>query len=122
MLAGKRVLIVEDEPLIAVDLETAVLDAGGVIIARAATLEQALALAENDTFDGAILDLHLGADSSLEVLNTLQRRSIACVVHTGQSVPEFVQSHPEVVVFDKPSLPELVIAALAAEITKSNKF
>ena len=72
VLAGKRVLIVEDEQLIAFDLESTVLDAGGEVMGKAATLQQALAMAGNDSFDGAILDLRLGTESSLEVLETLQ--------------------------------------------------
>lgn len=122
MLIGKRVLVVEDEPLIAEDLEACILESGGVLAGRAMTLNAAISLASDASLDGAILDLRLGSEMTIDVLRDLQSRGIACVVHTGQSDRQFIESSPGLKVCDKPCLPEFVIAALAAEIDQRHHF
>ncbi len=116
MLIGKRVLVIEDEPLIAADLEAIIIESGGLVAGRAMTLTEALTLVADANLDGAILDLRLGSDTTITVLHDLQRRGVACVVHTGQSDRQLIDSNLGLRVCDKPCLPELVIAALAAEI------
>ena len=58
-LSGRRVLVVEDEPLIAMDIEQA-LETAGASVVIAATLDEALRLTEHDGLSAAILDLVLG--------------------------------------------------------------
>lgn len=111
MLSGKRILIVEDEPMIALDIEAAVKDAGAIVIGPAATLDVAQSLAQSSGLDGAILDLRLGTDSSADLVTMLRAQGIPCVVHTADS--QFAEQWPAVPVFDKPVLPEALIAALA---------
>ena len=49
MLAGQRILIVEDEPLIGIDLEAAVKDSGGIVVAIASTVVDATRSVETET-------------------------------------------------------------------------
>ena len=58
-LAGLRVLIVEDEPFIALDLAFGVEEAGGVPLGPASSVAQALRLIENELPDAAIVDVDL---------------------------------------------------------------
>jgi CheY-like chemotaxis protein len=59
-LAGKRVLVVEDEFLIALDIET-ILESGGAEVQTANRVEQALTLIKSGgPFDGAVLDTLTG--------------------------------------------------------------
>ncbi len=118
MLSGKRVLVIEDEPLIAADLEAVIIDSGGIVAGRATSLPDAIMLAANADLDGAILDLRLGSQTTMELLRDLQQRGVACVVHTGQSDRQLIESSPGLRVCDKPCLPEFVITALAAEIDR----
>jgi DNA-binding response OmpR family regulator len=84
MLTEKKILIVEDEAMIAFDLEDVVMSRG----ARAAVcldLETALKKAEADEFDVAILDYNLGGRTVLPVADTLQRKGIPFVFNTAMA-------------------------------------
>jgi CheY-like chemotaxis protein len=70
-LAGKKVLVVEDEAIIALMVEEALLDEGADVIGPAFTLQQALALLKHHTPAVATLDLNLGGEQSTEVANAL---------------------------------------------------
>ena len=55
-LAGKRFLVVEDEPLIALDIAASLEGAGANVVGRSGTGEEALALIEGTRLDAAVLD------------------------------------------------------------------
>ena len=55
-LHGKHILVVDDEPLIAMDIVSNLREAGCEVVGPAATLERAVGLIENDFFDAALLD------------------------------------------------------------------
>ena len=81
-LAGKTILIVEDEPLIALDLHAALRAAGAGLIAATTTLE-ALSLIRRNEISAAIVDVALGEGDSRDVCQALFHRSIPLVFHTG---------------------------------------
>ncbi|MBK8198573.1 MAG: response regulator [Acidobacteria bacterium] len=84
MLKEKKILIVEDEALIAFDLEDVVLSRG----ARASVcldLETALAEAEAGEYDVAILDYNISGRTVLPVADTLQRKGIPFVFNTAMA-------------------------------------
>lgn len=116
MLEGKRILIVEDEPLIAFDLEVAVKVHSGSVIGPAYSIVEAMSFAEHEQLQGAILDLNLKGSIATSVLKCLLRRGIPCVVHTGQLTTDL--DDLRVPIINKPALPEAVIAALLGEMAK----
>jgi two-component system, response regulator PdtaR len=72
-----RVMIVEDEMLLALDLEDMLLDAGYEVVGQASDMSQALALAEalNGGFDVAIMDVNLARGSNgVDTAAELRRR------------------------------------------------
>ncbi|KKM08324.1 hypothetical protein LCGC14_1725010, partial [marine sediment metagenome] len=81
-LAGLTVLIVEDEPFIALDLAFGVEEAGGVPLGPASSVAQALRLIENELPDAAIVDVDLPDGKIGPVLAVLRPR-VPVVVHTG---------------------------------------
>jgi len=83
MKAGARILIVEDEALIAMLLEEMLTDLGYELAGTAATLAQALELAEATELEGAILDLSLGGEKSLPVADVLAARGIPYMFASG---------------------------------------
>jgi DNA-binding response OmpR family regulator len=86
-------LIVEDEPLIAMDLKFAFEDAGAGAV-TAATCEQAVGALGKHEFDGAILDVNLGRGETCEhAAAELKSRGIPFVLHTGDldRVGEFLR-------------------------------
>ena len=84
MLTDKKILIVEDEAMIAFDLEDVVASRG----AKAAVcldLESALDKAEACEFDVAILDYNLGGQTVLPLADRLQRKGVPFVFNTAMA-------------------------------------
>ena len=82
-LAGRRILIVEDEFLIALDLEDALGDLGCEVVGPAATVAEALRLIEMTLPSAAVLDVRLVDGSTAPVAVELQRRGVPYLVLTG---------------------------------------
>ena len=74
MEAGpKRVLLVEDEPVVAMDLEMILRGAGYVVVGPATRLAEAMCMAEEEALDGAVLDVNLGGERVFSVAEALAR-------------------------------------------------
>lgn len=87
-LQGKRVLVVEDEVLLAMMLEDVFTDAGAHVVGPAATVEQALALIEAEVIDVALLDVCLRDQRSDPVAEILRQRGVPYVLATGYNNPQ----------------------------------
>ncbi|BDG73410.1 response regulator [Roseomonas fluvialis] len=79
----RRILVVEDEALVAMLVEDALMDAGFTVVGPARTVSQALELLKADPPDAAVLDLNLGGENSLSVADALSARGIPFLVATG---------------------------------------
>jgi DNA-binding response OmpR family regulator len=77
-VAGRSILIVEDEPLIAMEIVDAFKAAGAVVTATF-SFKQALVLVEHDGLAAAILDHALGDDDSSQLCARLKERDIPFV-------------------------------------------
>lgn len=113
ILRGMTILIVEDEPLIASDIESAVMDVSGIVLGPASTLAAAFAFAEADDLDGAIVDLHLKDDVTTHLVERLIGRHIPVIVHTGSFDPAMARRWPDVSWVSKPADIPLLVATLA---------
>ena len=83
-LAKKRVLVVEDEFLIATDIEKMLGDFGIEVVGPASSLQAALYLARTEDLDGAVLDVNLGDGSFVTpVVDVLSERGIPFAFATG---------------------------------------
>jgi CheY-like chemotaxis protein len=84
-LDGLRMLVVEDEALVAMMVEDMLTDFGCVVVDVAGTLEQGLALAKADEppIDGAILDVNLGGSKVFPIAEALEARGLKFVFATG---------------------------------------
>lgn len=76
MLNGKRILVAEDEPLIALDLADLIAEQGASVIGPAYSLSDAQALTDDNAIDGALLDIDLGDDLVWPVALLLQQKGI----------------------------------------------
>ena len=77
VLRGTRILVVEDEYLLADDLNNALADAGAHVLGPAASVEDATALIGNEaTIDAAILDVNLRGDMVFPLADALRERGI----------------------------------------------
>ena len=82
-LSGKRVLLVEDEPIIAMFVEDILVDLGYVVVGPALSAAAAEKLARNELFDAALLDINLGDGPSFPIATILRERSIPFSFATG---------------------------------------
>jgi len=83
-LTGRRVLIVEDESLVAMLLETILEDMGCTPIGPAASIDEGLAMvADGDNLDAALLDVNLAGRLVFPVAEALQARGVPFVFSTG---------------------------------------
>jgi DNA-binding response OmpR family regulator len=98
----RRVLIVEDEPLVAMMLEDMLLDADCDIAGMASTVQAGMALAESCTIDFAILDMTLGRESSFPIADALARKGVPLLFVSGYGRESLPQEHRQCVVLTKP--------------------
>ena len=83
MVNKRRVLIVEDEPLVTMMLEDMLLDADCEIVGMASSLQTGMALADSSTIDFAILDMTLGRDPSFPIADVLARKGVPFLFVSG---------------------------------------
>jgi len=81
-LRGRSILIVEDEPLIVMDITQALEDSGAELTTTN-TLRHALLLVEHDGLSAAILDHALGDGDSSLLCARLKKRGIPFVIYSG---------------------------------------
>jgi DNA-binding response OmpR family regulator len=86
-LAGRSILIVEDEPLIVMDI-TQAFEATGAALTTTNTLKHALILVEHDGLSGAILDHALGDENSSRLCKRLTERGIPFLIYSGYATIE----------------------------------
>ncbi len=85
-LVGRRILLVEDEYLIVVELERWLSGAGAEVLGPVSSVEQALELIENEAsgLDGAVLDINLGGgDTVYPVADRLNELDVPYLFATG---------------------------------------
>ncbi|WIJ24299.1 HWE histidine kinase domain-containing protein [Devosia sp. RR2S18] len=112
-LAGRSVMIVEDQVLIAMDLEM-MLSEAGMSVVTAASVRESLNKVQEHALDAAILDFNLGEESSLQVAEELQRRGVPFAFASGYgdhgALPETMSHVPMVA---KPYEPAAILRTLA---------
>lgn len=82
-LSGLRILVVEDEYMVAEHICMMLEDFGCEIVGPVATVEKALAIVNNGGLNGAMLDTNLNGDSSAPIAVALLAASVPFVVATG---------------------------------------
>jgi DNA-binding response OmpR family regulator len=86
MTQARRILIVEDEMMIAMMLEDMLADLGHEVVGVAQSLSAALNLAEGDGYDMAILDINLAGERSFPVARRLSERGVPFMFATGYGI------------------------------------
>jgi CheY-like chemotaxis protein len=84
-LANKRVLVVEDEPILLLDLQEMVTELGGQTVSCPGGLGEALHMAREASVDAAILDVHLRGERCDSVADLLADRDIPFVFVSGRA-------------------------------------
>jgi DNA-binding response OmpR family regulator len=115
-LDGIRVMLVEDEDLIAMMVEEFLNDLGCRLIGTAARLDDALAMAGMLEVDVAVLDVNLAGKLSYPVAELLQARGISFIFATGYGVAGLPDKLRGTVVLSKPFTTDQLGAALRSAI------
>jgi len=106
LLTGKRCLVLDDEFLIAPDIQQILELAGAKQVASVATASEAIALVRREAkFDLAVLDVKLGGseDNSLGVASELARTGTPFIFLTGMRVDNVhAREFPQAPVIEKP--------------------
>lgn len=108
-LNGRSILIVEDEPLIGLDMLTT-LEAAGASITLTTALKHAVVLVEHDGLSAAILDHTLKDGDSSSLCTRLKERGIPFIIYSGHLHVE--GSFDAALHLRKPATAEALIAAV----------
>jgi CheY-like chemotaxis protein len=96
-LKGRRILIVEDEYLLAMDLAERFEDLGVEVVGPAATVRDAIALLGAEEVEGAVLDINIRGERVYPVADILTQKNVPFVFTSGYSKelePEVYASVP----------------------------
>ncbi len=101
-LEGLRILLVEDELLLAMGVQDDLTSAGATVLGPFTRLAEALSAARDNRFDIAVLDINLNGEMIYPLADELAERGIAAILLTGynaSNLPERFRARPRI---DKP--------------------
>ena len=108
MTGPHRILIVEDEPLIAMMLEDFLETLGHEVAGTCESVAEALEWVEKGGFDVAILDVNLKGERIWPVADRLREMGIPYILATGGHIEPPPEAHAEVPVLAKPFTMEAI--------------
>ena len=111
-LSGRRILLVEDSPVVAEASEDMLRDMGCEVIGPATNMATALQLAADEEIDAAIVDINIRGGKAYPALRILRSRSIPFLLTSGYadwSMPEEWREEPRLA---KPYTPNLLRESL----------
>jgi DNA-binding response OmpR family regulator len=115
-LNGKAILLVEDEFLLAMQLEELLQSHGGIVRGPCRSLDEAMKAAAQEHFDVAILDINLSGTMVYPLADDLLARRIPFLFLTGYSLANLPERFRGVTALGKPCNPDLLIAALRDQL------
>ena len=111
-LAGRSILVVEDEPLIALEVHAA-FNAAGATIMSAADSKEALRMISLPDLSAAVVDINLGRGDCSDVCNRLAQRGIPFVFYTGDARTEILQKWPDAPILTKLADKQRIVEVVA---------
>ena len=111
-LQGTKVLVAEDDPILAFDIMRELMKAGADVVGPALSLARALELAEQENLSCGVLDVRLRDGLVFAAAEVLRKKGVGIVFYTGQvDIEELKRDWPASKVLRKP--------APSSEITKA---
>lgn len=118
-LDNLKILVVEDEYLLAMALRAVLVEAGAEVLGPVSTVAQAQHIISNGRgVDVAVLDVNLGKEMVYPVADTLMALGIPCVLTTGFDGVSLDERYRHMERFEKPYDPEQVVAQVDAVMQK----
>ncbi|MBC7283277.1 response regulator [Hoeflea sp.] len=110
---SKRILIVEDEVLLAMHLEDMLSELGHEVVGQATRIDEALELVRETDIDFAILDINVAGTQSFPVADILRQRGIPFTFATGYGVEGLMDGYRDCPVLQKPYAQEDLARSIA---------
>jgi DNA-binding NtrC family response regulator len=111
-LQGKRILVVEDEAIVALMVEDILGDCGATVVGSARTIEEGMAMATSEDLDAAVLDVNVRGLRIDPIVEVLTARGIPFLLATGYGKVEFANGQHALHI-EKPYTPENLAKGLA---------
>jgi len=122
VLENTRVLIVEDEQMIAMMIADLVAVAGGSVLGPVPTVAEAMALIDVEQVDAAILDGNLADRDVTPVALRLLLNDVPTIVYSGKGLPdELATCHPDMHVILKPTSAAVVVGWLGQLVKRGRE-
>lgn len=120
LLNQVSVLIVENEPFIALDLATAVEEARGKVIGPAGSVREALMLIQQHLVQAAVLDVNLSDGDVTPIAELLIDGGIPVIFYSGLALPVALRErYPSASIYKKPTPPVQLLHKLVALMATS---
>jgi two-component sensor histidine kinase/CheY-like chemotaxis protein len=120
-LEGRRFLVVEDEPLIGLDIVGALEGVKADVEGPVTTVEKACELIEHSRFDAVLLDANLHGSPVDLIANALSRRDIPFAFVTGYSGSALPEAFRGILILNKPCSSEQVIETAVSLLARNAK-
>lgn len=101
-LDGLKILVVEDEFLVALDLSRMIQSLGGEVLGPVGTSAAATELLQTSKLDGAVMDIKLGNESSATLAENLASRGVPVVLTTGYATDMLPENLARMPIVSKP--------------------
>ena len=114
--AGKRVLVVQDELLVALLVEDMLSDVGCIVVGLFGRVQEALAAASVEMVDAALSDVNVADEKVFPVAHVLEERGIPFMFLTGYGQAALPRDRPDWKAYAKPFQPEQLAVRLARKL------
>lgn len=115
-LRGRRILILEDEMLVALETKSLIWRVGAVVVGPYARVHMALEAIQVEQIDAAVLDINVAGVHSYAVADALRARNIPFVFCTGYDRASLPPRFAAAAVVEKPLVPGALLTALAGSL------
>lgn len=116
-LPGKRVLVVEDNPALAYDLDDALRDCGAEVVGPALDLSTGLHLAHENNLDGAVLDIDICGEYVWPLAQVLTDHEVPVVFVSAECSSELPERFRSFACLEKPAPRAAILATISEVLT-----
>jgi DNA-binding response OmpR family regulator len=120
-LMSVRVLVVEDEAIVAIDIADQLIEAGFLVVGPAPSVAKALKLIEDEGCDVAVLDVNLRDETAEPVARELRSRRTPFLFMSAVARSDLPADFANEVLLPKPARSQVLVAALQSSIAKASQ-
>lgn len=122
VLEGQRILVAEDEIVLAMEMEDTIIAAGGMVLGPVTSVPDALGLLQAAKADGgisaAVINLRLGQCTTTRLADALTEQGVPFIYATGYNSHGDIDAHQYAMVLDKPYTPPALLQALESLLAR----